>query len=38
MLTTNLNVNFDLYNGKMGTVVDIVYPFGQIPKIFRPRH
>jgi hypothetical protein len=32
MLTNNLNVKFGLFNGSMGTVVDIVYPFDQIPK------
>ena len=36
MLTNNLNVKFGLFNGSMGTVVDIVYPFDQIPKDCQP--
>lgn len=36
MLTNNLNVKFCLFNGSMGTVVGIVYPFDKIPKDCQP--
>ena len=36
MFTNNLNVKFCLFNGSMGTVVDIVYPFGQTSKDCQP--
>ena len=32
MLTTNLNVQHGLFNGSMGTVVDIIYTDGNSPK------
>ena len=32
MLTTNLNVKFGLFNGSIGTVIDIIYGNGNSPK------
>ena len=31
MLTNNINVDYGLYNGAVGTVVDIIYPEGKSP-------